>query len=363
MIRKITMILVLAILLCGACRAAGDDPLSAQTDALDLGGLEQAAGEYAVGGVNTDLNTGLFGILERGAGETGKMFRKAVGSGVVLICIVLLCSVLGGMEEAGGNGAASALPMACALSIAAVAVSDASTLIGLGSRAIESMEAFSKVLLPTMTAAAAASGSPAGATARQLATLLFSDILMTVIRGLLLPLTYGYIAACTAHAAIGNPGLGRIATTLKWVVTSVLTLILLAFTGYLSVTGVIAGAADAATVKAAKFTMSSLVPVVGGILSDAAETVLAGAGILRNAVGIFGMLAILGMCITPFLYLGGHYLIYKAASALAATVADSRACALIDNIGSAFGLVLGMTASCALLLLVSLISAISVVTP
>ena len=37
----------------------------------------------------------------------------------------------------------------------------------------------------------------------------------------------------------------------------------------------VAGTADAATIKAAKFTMSSMVPVVGGILSDAAETVLA----------------------------------------------------------------------------------------
>lgn len=65
------------------------------------------------------------------------------------------------------------------------------------------------------------------------------------------------------------------------------------------------------TVKAAKFTMSSLVPVVGGILSDAAETVLAGAGILKNAVGVFGMLAVLAMCVVPFLQLGIHYLAYK----------------------------------------------------
>lgn len=87
---------------------------------------------------------------------------------------------------------------------------------------------------------------------------------------------------------MGNEGLKRIAGTLKWVVTSVLTVVLLVFVGYLTVSGVIAALPDAVTVKAAKFTMSSLVPVVGGILSDAAETVLAGARILKNAVGVFG---------------------------------------------------------------------------
>ena len=122
---------------------------------------------------------------------------------------------------------------------------------------------------------------------------------------------------------MGNEGLKRIAGTLKWVVTSVLTVVLLVFVGYLTVSGVIAGSTDAVTVKAAKFTMSSLVPVVGGILSDAAETVLAGARILKNAVGVFGMLAVLCMCVAPFLQLGIHYLTYKVTSALSATVSSA----------------------------------------
>jgi len=105
--------------------------------------------------------------------------------------------------------------------------------------------------------------------------------------------------------------------------------------------------------------MSSLVPVVGGILSDAAETVLAGAGILKNAVGVFGMLAVLCMCVAPFLQLGIHYLTYKVTSALSATVSSGRVAGLIDQIGGAFGLVLGMTGASALLLLISMVSAIT----
>ncbi|MEG0597349.1 MAG: stage III sporulation protein AE, partial [Oscillospiraceae bacterium] len=227
--------------------------------------------------------------------------------------------------------------------------------------AIENMAAFSKILLPTMAAASAAGGAPGGAAARQLATMLFSDVLMTVISGALLPLVYAYIAASTAHAALGNEGLKRIASLLKWTVTAVLTAIVAIFVGYLTISGVIAGSTDAVAIKAAKLAMSGAVPVVGGILSDAAETVLAGAGILRNAVGVFGMIAILGMCLLPFLQLAIHYLVYKVAAALAATVAEGSGPALIDSIGGAFGLVLGMTGSCALLLLISLVSGISAV--
>lgn len=297
--------------------------------------------------------------METGTQALNGVVKKAARSGVILLMIVLLASLAEGMDLPGTGGALRPSRIAAALAITAVAVSDADTLIGLGREVIEQMELFSKVLLPTITAAAAAAGAPGGAAARQLAAMLFSDVLLSLINRLLLPLVYVYIAACTAHAAVGNDGLKRIASTLKWTVTSILTAVLLAFVGYLSVSGAIAGSADAVTVKTAKFAVSNMVPVVGGILSDAAETVLAGAGILKNSVGVFGMLVIIAMCLIPFLQLGIHYLTYKIAAAMSATVSDSCVAGLIDAIGGAFGLVLGMVGACATLLLISLVSAIS----
>ncbi len=358
------LVLVVAALLCGRAFALeSDEILRSQADALELEDLERSAEDYApeMDWTQTpDLDGGLSSLLETGTGALRGVVRKALHSGVLLLTIVLLAGLAEGAAACGTGKTIQAVPVAAALAITAVSVADANTLIGLGREVMEGMEQFSKVLLPTITAAVAASGSPGGAAARQMATMLFSDVLMTLINRVLLPLVYAYIAACTAYAAVGNAGLKRIAATLKWVVTSILTTVLLAFIGYLSVSGVIAGTTDAVTLKAAKFTVSSVVPVVGGILSDAAETVLAGAAILKNSVGVFGMLVVLGMCVIPFLQLGVHYLTYKVTAALSATVADSRLVSLIDGIGGAFGLVLGMTGACALLLLISMVSAVSV---
>lgn len=341
-----------------------DELLKAQANALDLEGLQQAAEEYAVDIVWSeppDLDNGLSELLETGTESLNGVVKKAVRSGVLLLAIVLFAGLADGTSALGTGGSLQAVQIVAALAITAVAVTDVNALIGLGCEVIERMELFSKVLLPTITAAIAASGSPGGAATRQMAVMLFSDILMSLINRLLLPLIYVYIAACTAYAAVGNEGIKRISSTLKWVITSILTSVLLAFVGYLSISGAIAGTTDAVTLKATKFTVSNMVPVVGGILSDAAETVLAGAGILKNSVGIFGMLVIIGMCIIPFLQLGVHYLVYKITAALSATVSDSRVAGLIEGIGGAFGLVLGMAGACAILLLVSLVSAITLV--
>ena len=365
--RRTFFLLLIALCLC-ACPAYADTDVTArQGEALGLDKLTQAAEGYGPQGdlaAGIDLDQGLQNILDTGSGAVIGVARKAVRSAVLLLVIVLLCALADGACEAAGDGKTlDIVPIVGALAITAVAVSDVNALIGMGKEALERMNVFSKALLPTMAAVTAAGGAPTAAAARQMATILFSDLLMTLINSVLLPLIFAYIAASVAHTAVGNDGLKRIAGMLKWAVTAILTTLMLGFVGYLTVSGVIAGTADAVAVKAAKFTVSSVVPVVGGILSDAAETVLAGAGILRNTVGVFGMLAVLGMCLAPFLQLGVHYLAYKMTAAVSATVSEGRVSGLIDSIGGAFGLVLGMTGASALLLLVALVSAVSMVTP
>lgn len=361
----LALLFVLTLLLSTAYAAEADIP-AAQSEALDLDSLQEA-GEQWVPGIDLEdgmnLGDGLQTILDTGSGQVSGVLRKALRSGILLLAVVLLCGLAEGLYSGVGRGdGLDLVSMVGAMAVAAVAVADANSLIGMGREALERMETFSKLLLPAVTAAAAAAGTPSSAAARQLATMLFSDVLMTVITSLLLPLLYIYMASCVAYTAIGNEGLKRVAATIKWVVTSVLSAILILFVGYLTVSGAIAGTADAATIKAAKFTMSSMVPVVGGILSDAAETVLASAGILKNAVGVFGMLVVLGMCVVPFLQLGIHYLVYKLTAALSATVSGGRVAGLIDQIGGAFGLVLGMTGASALLLLISMVSAVTAAT-
>ena len=102
--------------------------------------------------------------------------------------------------------------------------------------------------------------------------------------------------------------------------------------------------------------LGKALPVVGGIISDAAAALVAGAGVLRAAVGALGAAVVLGVCLAPFLALGLRYLLYKAAAALASAFAGGRVGALISDVGSGFALVLGVTGAAAAMLFVSIIS-------
>ena len=113
--------------------------------------------------------------------------------------------------------------------------------------------------------------------------------LITLIRGLLLPMTYFLAAAATADAMRPRHGLGTVAKAASRVVTWLLTGSLVLFTGYLTLSGAVSTSADALTVQVTRSAVGAM-PVVGRILSDAAGSVLAGAGVVKNAIGVFGLL-------------------------------------------------------------------------
>lgn len=351
------VIVVLAVLLAAPAMGA-----EGELDVSGLDELEQAAGEYGVEEGAT-LEEALPLVLEQGMDSLEEVLRSGVAVGCRLLGVAALCALARSMVGNGLGGTVRAVEMAGALAVTALAAGDMGAMIGLGRETVAAMDQFSKLLLPVMAVLTAATGSVTAAAARQGATMLFSSVLIQLIDKLLIPLVYVYVALCCAQAAADNQGLKKLAGLVKGVVSGTVTALLLAFVAYLTASSSVAGSADAAAVKAAKLAISRAVPVVGGILSDAAESVLVGAGVLRGSVGVMGMLVVLAICVGPFLHLGTHYLTYKLAAALAGTVAPGELAGLIDSLGGAFGLVLGMTGACAVLMLVSVVAGVSAVVP
>lgn len=338
-------------------------PAYAAESGIDTEGLARAAEPYLDGYLSReellsgDFAAGVEALLSAGGERGVSALREALRSGVLLFAVALLGGLAESLRPAEGVGG-DPIRFATTVCVTALAVSDVNSLMGLGRETLNQMNTFAMALLPAMTAATAAAGAPMTAVARQGATLLFFDLLLSAVRGVLLPLILAYTAMLAAHAALGNEGLKRVAEMLKWGASGLLTLLLSGFVLYLNVTGAVAGNADALTQKAAKAALTGMVPVVGGILSDAAETVAAGAGAVKGSVGVAGLLAVLCICLVPFLRLGAHYIVYKLTATVVSLVTSGTAAGLIDAIGSAFALVMGLVASGGLILYISVITSL-----
>lgn len=346
-----------ALILCGTARAVRDGPSEALPEAAE--GIVGAEDRYAPG----DLSAGVGRILDEAGRSASGIFRERLRGTVPVLLAAVLCGTARGAWPEGTEGPLPAVPLAGALAVTALSAGDLEDLIGLGWKTIRELDRFSRALLPVLAAATAASGASVTATVQQAAALALAKALMGIMDGVLMPLTYLYIGVLTASCALPGGCLDPLAAALRRIVTAVLGGSLLVFTVYLSISGAVSGPADAAAVRVTKAAVANLLPVVGGIVAEASEAVLAGAGALRSSIGVFGTLAVLAACVGPVLRLGIQYLLYKGAAAAAAAVGTPELCRLIDGLAGAFALVLGMTGSCAALLLLSILSFVTAVSP
>ena len=124
MIRRWMALAGVLFLLTGLGTASASNVLQAQSEALDLEGLEESARDY-IGDLSLEdgvsLEEGLSYILDTGSGQVFGVLRKALRSGVLLVVVVVLCGLAGGLYSgAGGGPAADAAALAGALAVTAV---------------------------------------------------------------------------------------------------------------------------------------------------------------------------------------------------------------------------------------------------
>ena len=347
---------LVALILLLSGHALAEDYLVPGTEELERG-LPDAAAEVLDGeeiGPSLDIGGVFSRLADRVRRSLADIFRGALGTAAAVLAAAVICSVAGPLAGKSTEGI-DYVNLIGVFAILATSVGSVGSLIGEAEQCINDMKDFSTLMLPVLASASAASGAAASGAARYAASMLFLDLLMTLGKGLILPMIYMYLAAGAGEAAFG--GLGGPAKLIRSAVKYMLTGLVMAFTVYLTATGLIASSADAAAVKLTKTAISSLLPVVGGMVADASDAVASGLGVIRGAAGAFGVAAVLAICALPFLRLMAGSVLIRAAAAAAGTVADRKLTGFIETLAGAYSLVLALAGTEAVILLISIVSA------
>lgn len=346
----LAVLLVLALVLSAG---AAEDLTARQAEILDTQSLEDALDAQTrslLEGVNPvqggDALQTLWRIVSNAVSGLTDGLRSAAHSLCMLLAAVLLCAMV---ESFGSGIPARAVTMAGALAVTGICTADLNRMIGLATDTIDRIANFTTLLLPVLSAAATAAGAPTTGAALYTGAVLFMDVLLALIRRLLIPMVYVFTALAAADCAVGQGRLSRLRALSGWGITISLKGVMYLFTAYLALTGIVGSASDSAGTRAVKAGLSAALPVVGSIVSDATQSVLAGAGAIKAAVGVFGLLALLAMGLLPFLRIAVQYLTLRVAAAAGSTAADSSLAALLGHLATAMGYMLAM-AGCSVLM-------------
>lgn len=266
-----------------------------------------------------------------------------------ILCAALLFSVLPVFTES----ITAAVSMAGATTMAVMLLRPTDAMIRCAADAVWEICEYGKLLCPVLTTALAAQGGVTASAALYTGTTAFNALLGALVSRWMIPMVYIFLLFSTANCALGAEILKKFSDAVKSILQWLLKTLLMVFTTYISITGVVSGITDAAALKATKVMVSTAVPVVGGILSDASEAMLVSMAVMKNAAGIYGILAVLAVFVGPFIKVGVQYLLLKASAAVCSLFAGKNISALVEDFSSAMGLLLAMVAVSCMLILIS----------
>ncbi|MGI2731147.1 stage III sporulation protein AE [Bacillus cytotoxicus] len=125
----------------------------------------------------------------------------------------------------------------------------------------------------------------------------------------------------------------KLSKLLQKVSVGIIGIFLTVFLGVLSVQGTATAVADGIAVKTAKFVTGNFIPVVGRMFTEAADTVISASGLLKNTVGMIGLVILCLIVVFPAIQIFCIAFIYKFAAAVLQPVGGGAIIQCLDIIG------------------------------
>lgn len=371
------LITIFAILICifGTSISIADtedEVINSQMDSFNISNFIDEANKYSNDvlkdiDIQELLNNAIKGELDTNQllknifpllGTEIKEALKVMGS---ILIIVLIHSVLKSISDNLNNKSVAQITYYVQyILIATVIMTNFSSIITLSKEAVGNMISFIQLLFPLLMTLMLASGSVVSVNLVQPIILFIINLISNIFQSIIIPIILVGTALAIVSKISDRIQIDKLSKFLKsssvWVIGILLTI----FVGVLSIEGTLGSSVDGITAKTAKAAVSSFIPIVGKVLGDAVDTVIGCSAILKNAIGIVGVIVVIAICITPILKLAIITIIYHLTAALCEPIADSKIVSLITQMADTFKILLAILCSISVMLIIGITLVINI---
>jgi stage III sporulation protein AE len=179
-------------------------------------------------------------------------------------------------------------------------------------------------------------------------------LVVHLIKGLVLPVIYlsGTIGLVSRLAE--GFTMAKMADLGRKLSIGLLGLFVTIFLGLVTVQGITVAVADGVSLRAARFITGNFLPLVGGAIADSIELAAGCSLLLKNALGAFGAVAAIIICIHPALKVLAVSLIYQIAAALIQPLNQERLAESLQEISGTIMVVFAAIAVTGLMIFLGL---------
>ena len=228
--------------------------------------------------------------------EIGKMAAQSLNSplkGLISItAMLLICSMLTAYKGSLSADIGTALNITLALCIGAAVAVPVSELIKTAGDVIVNASNLMLAYIPVTALLLTASGSIAGSAAYYASVIGLGEGVLQLSSRVIIPFMYMLLGIGIAGGVSPELNLGGITRTLSKASRWLLTFIMAMFSAVLGIRQVLSNSVDSVSGRAAKFAVSSFVPVVGSAIGEALKTIQGSVSVLKSGIGVFVIIAL-----------------------------------------------------------------------
>lgn len=292
-------------------------------------------------------------LLKKILNILGKEVTTNIKSLVSILAIILIHSILKSISESLENNNISKLIYYVQyILIVTVIMSNFTDIIKLVQDTTGNLIGFMNALVPLLITLMMYTGSITTSSVVEPIILFMINFIGNIIQNLIIPFVLVLTSLVIISKISDKVHIYKLSKFFKSGIVWFLGIVLTVFVGIVSLEGTLSSSVDGITAKTTKAVVSSAIPVVGKILGDAVDTVLGCGIVLKNAVGLVGVVIVIGICIMPILKLFVLSVSYKLLSTVVQPIADEKIIDLLEQIGDIFKIFLGILCAISFMLII-----------
>ena len=278
-----------------------------------------------------------------------------------LLFLAVLCALLQNLQNSFEHSAISLLAYGiCFIFLAVIALTAFYNTLAMARQTVDNMVGFMEALLPLLISLLAGVGALTSVAIFTPFMLMTVSIVSLIVKDIVMPLlVLTAVLECVSYLSDKYP-LSNLVGVFKQTSMIILGLTLVIFIGIISIQGAVGSVADGIALRTAKYATATFIPVVGKMFADTVELVMGASLLLKNAIGILGVIAIMTICAVPILKLLSLIIIMKVTGALIQPMGDKRMAKCLDGMGNNLLLVFGAVLTVALMFFISITMIIGV---
>ncbi|MDB5056244.1 MAG: stage sporulation protein [Bacilli bacterium] len=264
-------------------------------------------------------------------------FHEVSVNGKLLATIIILTvfsMILETLQSSFEKGAVSKVAYAISyMVLIVIAINSFNIAIGYARTAISGMIHFMLAIVPLLLTLLASMGNIASVAIFHPLIVFMIHTVGTAIYAIVFPLLFFSTVLHIVSSLSERYKVTQLANLMRSVAVGLLGLFVTVFLGVMSVQGASGAITDGVTIRTAKYVTGNFVPVVGRMFSDASETVIGASLLVKNAVGLSGVIILLLLCAFPAMKILVLALIYKVSAAVLQPLGGSPIIQCLQMIG------------------------------